>query len=221
MYLHQDNLNNPIDLPVGKVVCVGRNYLDHIDEMRSAVPEEPLLFMKPKAALCNMSQPLVIPLDKGECHNELEVAVLLKQPLCKADKNDVINALWGVGLALDFTLRELQQSLKEKGLPWERCKSFDFSCPVSGFVPMSQVADIQDLRFSLIVNDVQRQTGHTALMLHQVVDLLSHMSHVFTLDAGDIVITGTPKGVEALNPGDEITAKLDGHFSVSTAVAEL
>ena len=219
MYLHQDNLGNPIDLPVGKVVCVGRNYLDHIDEMHSAVPEEPLLFMKPKAALCDMSQPLVIPLDKGECHNELELAVLLKQPLCKADKEDVISAIWGVGLALDFTLRELQKNLKEKGLPWERCKSFDFSCPVSGFVPFSQIADVQDLTFSLAVNGAQRQAGHTALMLHKVAELLSHMSQVFTLDAGDIIITGTPKGVDALHPGDEIEAKLDGHLAVSTTVA--
>ncbi|WP_414827896.1 fumarylacetoacetate hydrolase family protein [Alteromonas sp. H39] len=219
MYLHQDNLGNPIDLPVGKVVCVGRNYLDHIDEMRSAVPDEPLLFMKPKAALCDMSQPLVIPLDKGECQNELEVAVLLKHPLCKADQEEAIKAIWGVGLALDFTLRELQRDLKEKGLPWERCKSFDFSCPVSGFVPASQIADLQDLTFSLTVNGQQRQSGHTALMLHKVADLLSHMSQVFTLDAGDIIITGTPKGVEALKPGDELTAALDGHVSVSTTVA--
>lgn len=220
MYLHQDNLKNPIDLPVGKVVCVGRNYLDHIDEMRSAVPEEPLLFMKPKAALCDMSQPLVIPLHKGECHNELEVAVLLKHPLCRADKEEAMQSLWGVGLALDFTLRDVQKSLKEKGLPWERCKSFDFSCPVSGFVPISQISDIQDLTFTLTVNGKQRQTGHTALMLHQVAALLSHMSEVFTLEAGDIIITGTPKGVAALHPGDELMATLDGHFSVATTVVE-
>lgn len=219
MYLHQDNLGNPIDLPVGKVVCVGRNYLDHINEMHSAVPEEPLLFMKPKAALCDMSQPLVIPLDKGECQNELEVALLLKQPLCKADKEEALSAVWGVGLALDFTLREVQNSLKDKGLPWERCKSFDFSCPVSGFVPASQVNDVQDLTFSLTVNERQRQSGHTALMLHHVADLLSKMSQIFTLDAGDIIITGTPEGVEALNPGDNLTAVLDGHLSVTTTVA--
>lgn len=218
MYLHQDNLGNPIDLPVGKVVCVGRNYLDHIDEMRSAVPEEPLLFMKPKAALCDMAQSLMIPLDQGECHNELEVALLLRQPLCRANRDEVLKSLWGVGLALDFTLRDVQRKLKEKGLPWERCKSFDFSCPVSGFVPVSQISDLQDLTFSLTVNGIQRQAGHTALMLHQIADLVSHMSHVFTLDAGDIIITGTPKGVGALHPGDALAAALDGHLSVSTTV---
>ena len=219
MYLHNDNLGNPIDLPVGKAVCVGRNYLDHIDEMRSAVPEEPLLFMKPKTALCDMSQPLVIPLDKGECHNELEVAVLLKQPLCRADNEEALNAIWGVGLALDFTLRDVQRSLKEKGLPWERCNAFDFSCPVSGFVPVSQVSDVQDLKFSLTVNNELRQSGHTAMMLHRVADLIAHMSQVFTLEAGDVVITGTPKGVGPLHSGDALSVVLEGHLSVSTTVA--
>ncbi|MCU7555973.1 fumarylacetoacetate hydrolase family protein [Alteromonas sp. ASW11-19] len=218
MYMHQDNLGNPIALPVGKAICVGRNYHDHIDEMRSEVPAEPLLFMKPKAAFCHMQNPLRIPEGKGECHNELEVAVLLKQPLCNASVGEVLAAIWGIGLGLDLTLRDVQQTLKQKGLPWERSKAFDFSCPLSGFVPVSQFTRLDDIHFSLTVNDQQRQSGNTAMMLHAIPELIAHMSGVFTLDAGDVILTGTPKGVAALNNNDVVRAELADHFHVSTKV---
>lgn len=218
MYMHQDNLANPIDLPVGKAVCVGRNYRDHIDELHSEVPAEPLLFMKPKTALCHMHNPLRIPQGMGECHNELEVAVLLKQPLCNAAADEVLAAIWGIGLGLDLTLRDVQQTLKQKGLPWERSKAFDFSCPLSGFVPVSQLARLDDIQFTLTVNDQQRQTGHTAKMMHAIPELIAHMSGVFTLEAGDVILTGTPKGVAALNNNDVVRAELIDHFHVSTKV---
>ena len=218
MYQHRDHEGNVIDLPVEKVVCIGRNYLDHIHEMKSAVPDLPLLFLKPKAALCDMALPLCIPTDKGECHNELEVAVLLKSPLCNATEAEVRSAIWGVGLALDLTLRDIQRELKAQGHPWERAKAFDYSCPVSGFVPVESMGDLQDIHFTLNINGEPRQIGHTALMLHNIVSLIAHMSCTFRLDAGDVILTGTPKGVGPLNINDTIEAVLEGYFSVNTKV---
>jgi len=218
MYQHKDIKGNVIDIPAGKVVCIGRNYLDHINEMNSAVPDLPLLFLKPNAALCDMTLPLIIPTDKGECHNELEVAVLLQSPLCNASEAEVRAAIWGVGLALDLTLRDVQRELKAQGHPWERAKAFDYSCPVSGFVPIENIADLQDLHFTLNINGDCRQSGHTALMLHKIVPLIAHMSATFSLSAGDIILTGTPKGVGPLHINDTIEANLEDHFSVNTKV---
>jgi 2-keto-4-pentenoate hydratase/2-oxohepta-3-ene-1,7-dioic acid hydratase in catechol pathway len=218
MYQHSDVQGNPIALPVGKVACIGRNYLDHIEEMKSVVSASPLLFLKPKAALCDMGKPLSIPTEQGECHNELEVAVLLKHTVSKATENEVLAAIWGIGLGLDLTLRDVQRELKAQGQPWERAKSFDLSCPVSGFVPIDSITDLQDLHFTLSINGEVRQSGHTAMMLHKIVPLIAHMSQTFTLDAGDIVLTGTPKGVGPLLVGDTIEATLHDKMTVNTKV---
>jgi 2-keto-4-pentenoate hydratase/2-oxohepta-3-ene-1,7-dioic acid hydratase in catechol pathway len=218
MYQHLDVQGNPIALPVGKVACIGRNYLDHIEEMKSVVSASPLLFLKPKAALCDMGKPLSIPTEQGECHNELEVAVLLKHTVSKATENEVLAAIWGIGLGLDLTLRDVQRDLKAQGQPWERAKSFDLSCPVSGFVPIDSITDLQDLHFTLSINGEVRQSGHTAMMLHKIVPLIAHMSQTFTLDAGDIVLTGTPKGVGPLLVGDTIEATLHDKMTVNTKV---
>ena len=221
VYQHKDVNSNLISLPVGKAVCIGRNYLDHIDEMKSAVPSSPLLFLKPKAALCDMSEPLVVPSDKGECHNELEVSVLLQSPLTCANESAVKQAIWGIGLGLDLTLRDVQKELKQQGQPWERAKAFDNSCPLSGFVPVSEFNDLQDIHFSLTINQQLRQRGHTAMMLHHIIPMIAHMSHSFTLDAGDVVLTGTPKGVGPLVAGDSVNAQLGDVLSVSTQVVKV
>ena len=217
-YRHIDSQGNEISLPVSKVVCIGRNYLDHIQEMNSTISEAPLLFMKPKAALCHMQKPIAIPTDKGECHNELEVAVLLKSSLKHASDDDVKAAIWGIGLGLDLTLREVQAELKKQGQPWERAKSFDNSAPLSGFVPLSEIENLEDLRFTLTINGVVRQQGHTELMLHKIIPLIAHMSSIFTLDSGDVILTGTPKGVGKLCSQDTIVATLDNHLTVETEV---
>lgn len=217
-YQHRDNEGNGIILPVNKVVCIGRNYLDHIQEMNSVISEAPLLFMKPRAAMCDMRQPVVIPSTKGDCHNELEIAVLLKSPLKNASEEEVYSAIWGLGLGLDLTLREVQTLLKEQGQPWERAKSFDRSAPLTGFVPISRFDDLEDVKFSLSINGETRQQGHTALMLHKIIPLIAHMSSEFALDAGDVILTGTPKGVGPLRHGDNIEVELAGHFSIASKV---
>ena len=221
MYQHTTLTGEHIDLPIGKVVCVGRNYLDHIQELNNEVPAEPLLFMKPATALCEISKPLVIPADRGECHNELEVALLIAQPLrdCSSEQT-AADALYGVGLALDLTLRDVQQKLKDKGQPWERAKAFDGACPVSCFTPLGDSAELGNLDFSLTINGEVRQQGNTKLMMRDALSLLCAISQVFTLQPGDIVLTGTPKGVGPLHPGDSLHLKMASWFDILTQVGE-
>ncbi|MEP0357030.1 fumarylacetoacetate hydrolase family protein [Paraglaciecola sp.] len=217
-YKHIGNDGKVIPLPVGKVVCVGRNYLKHIQELNNEVPSEPLLFMKPATALCPLHQPIVIPKDKGPCHNELEVAVLIKETLTQASIKDTKEAIWGLGLGLDLTLRDVQSKLKAKGQPWERAKAFDHSCPVSQFIEKQHVPDYTNLAFSLMVGGDIRQQGNTQHMMYSIIELIVEISNHFTLVAGDIVMTGTPEGVGPLFAEDHLEVTLDNHFAVRTFV---
>lgn len=218
MYQHRNLQGLPFGLPTGKVVCVGRNYLDHIQELNNAVPGEPLLFLKPATALCHAGDVISIPTNRGACHNELEVAILIGEPLSNASAEQAKSAMAGVGLALDLTLRDLQDQLKQDGHPWERAKAFDNACPVSAFAPMSEVADVQALAFSLTINGQVRQRGNTHMMMRDTVSLLVAISEVFTLVPGDIVLTGTPKGVGPLQPDDTLTLSMSPWFDIHTRV---
>ena len=218
-YLHCAFDGSVLSLPVGKVVCVGRNYADHIQELNNATPDEPLLFIKPVTSLCHLAQPIVIPKDRGECHNELEVAVLMKTKLHNANEVSALESIWGCGLGLDLTLRDVQNNLKAKGLPWERAKAFDNACPLSNFIPIEQIHDIENIDFTLSINDKQMQQGNTGFMLYNIASLLSEISHVFTLLPGDVVMTGTPKGVGPLHSGDTIICRFNDIMTVNTSVS--
>ncbi|MDC8830591.1 fumarylacetoacetate hydrolase family protein [Alteromonas gilva] len=218
MYQHRKPDGETMALPVGKVVCVGRNYLDHIQELNNDVPEEPLLFMKPATALCDVREPLAIPAGLGECHNELEVAVLISKRLTRADATQAASAIGGVGLALDLTLRDVQQRLKDKGQPWERAKAFDNACPVSPMIALDDIARLADLSFTLHINGELRQQGNTRMMMRDTLSLLCAISEVFTLEPGDIVLTGTPKGVGPLHSGDTLTLTMPPWLQIETRV---
>jgi 2-keto-4-pentenoate hydratase/2-oxohepta-3-ene-1,7-dioic acid hydratase in catechol pathway len=221
-YRHYDVNGQVIALPVGKIVCVGRNYLQHIQELNNSVPEQPLLFIKPSTSLVSINEAITIPTGQGECHNEVELAVLIQQPLKNAKHDELEQAIWGYGLALDLTLRQLQDSLKRQGHPWERAKAFDGSCPVSAFVSKSTVLDHQTLSFHLAVNSEFRQQGYTRDMLTTIDELIVHISQTFTLLPGDIVLTGTPRGVAALQHEDQLTLSLQNGqstlFTIHTKV---
>lgn len=217
-YKHIDNDDNSIELPVGKVVCVGRNYLQHVKELENEIPSSPLLFIKPSTALHALKEPVQIPKELGPCHNELEVAILIKNKLSHTSEQDVEESIWGIGLGLDLTLREVQSTLKKQGHPWERAKAFDRSCPMSPFVSIEKIENLSAIDFSLSVNNKLRQQGNTQEMLFSIKTLLSNISHAFTLLPGDIVMTGTPKGVASLNIGDELIVDLHAHFSIATNV---
>lgn len=209
----------PFSSPVGKIVCIGRNYAAHAAELNNPVPDTPVLFIKPADAACDLQAPLTIPLSQGDVHHELEVAVLIGQRLTAASEADVASALAGIGLGLDLTLRDVQSVLKEKGLPWERAKAFDGSCPLSPFVSAARVSDWQNLNFSLHRNGAQQQSGNSSDMVNPVLSLIAHMSQTFTLNPGDVVMTGTPPGVGPLEAGDTLELSLEDWILVTTSVS--
>ncbi|WP_240220980.1 fumarylacetoacetate hydrolase family protein [Rheinheimera hassiensis] len=217
-YQHLDINGNTIGLPVGKVVCIGQNYQDHIAEMQSKTAPEALFFIKPSTALCVMAPGFTIPSAQGAVHNETELAVLIGQPLKQAGYAAVNDAIWGYSLALDLTLRDIQAQLKQLGRPWEIAKGFDGACPVAGFVEKARVQHPQQLDFSLTVNGTQRQQGNTANMIRGITQLISEMSQHFTLLPGDIVLTGTPAGVGSLSSGDTLQLQLSDLFTVNSKV---
>ncbi|MEA1065211.1 fumarylacetoacetate hydrolase family protein [Apirhabdus apintestini] len=213
MYQHRHWQGALLDYPVSKVVCVGSNYARHIKEMGSRTPEEPVLFMKPETALCDLHQPLKLPEGFGAVHHEVELAVLIGATLRQAKEEHVQQAIVGYGVALDLTLRDLQSELKAAGRPWEKAKGFDNACPVSGFIPVSEFGhDPQNLSLSLEINGEQRQRGNTADMLHPILPLIAYMSRFFTLREGDIILTGTPEGVGPLHGGDALKIGLGDRF---------
>jgi len=218
MYQHHNWQGALLDYPVSKVVCVGSNYAKHIQEMGSAVPDEPVLFIKPETALCDIRQPLALPQGLGSVHHEVELAVLIGATLRQASEAHVQKAIAGYGIALDLTLRDVQGKMKKAGQPWEKAKGFDNSCPISGFIPTADFkADPQNTSLSLKVNGDIRQQGNTADMIHKILRLIAYMSRYFTLKPGDVILTGTPEGVGPLNSGDELDIEFNGE-SVKTRV---
>lgn len=217
-YQHTDEQGRAIQLPLGKVICVGRNYMDHIQEMSNQVSDIPILFMKPSTALVDLRALLAIPTNLGACHNELEVALLIGTKMTKVDSHEASRGVCGIGLGLDLTLREEQQRLKQLGQPWERAKAFDGSCPLSPFVLVNSLSKYDNFMFQLYINGQLVQSGDTKLMLMPILQLIAEISHCFTLLPGDVILTGTPKGVGPMHVDDKITAVLEGHLSISTRV---
>lgn len=205
---------SPCGLPPGKVVCVGLNYAAHVAEMKSQNIGEPLLFIKPTSALTPIEEPIRIPQGRGACHFESEMALLIGQPLKNCQEEDVITAIAGVGIALDLTLRDLQKQLKAAGQPWEKAKGWDGACPLSPFAKVNQVADLQDVGIRLWQNGELKQEGNTRQMLTPVVALICYITEFFSLQPGDVVLTGTPEGVGPLQAGDQLSLELEGLLKI-------
>lgn len=206
-------------LALGKIVCVGRNYAEHAAELNNPLPEQPLLFIKPATSAVAMQEPLHLPKDVGGVHYETEIALLIGKKISKEEQpTKALEAVAGVGLALDLTLRDLQTELKNLGHPWERAKAWDGACPLSHFIPVTEVNDWQELELSLVINGTQKQRGKAKQMLTPIAELLSHISQTFTLLPGDVVITGTPAGVGKLAAGDQLEVKLTDLLQVKTTV---
>ena len=198
---------------IGKVVCVGRNYAAHAEELGNEVPKAPILFMKPASSVVSIRQGVVRPNPAlyGETHYEAELCVQLAADLSAATIEEAKQAIGGVTLGLDLTLRELQAELKEKGHPWERAKCFDGACVLGDWLDPQVFGDFTDVHYQLNINDALTQDGDSALMLFPVYELLVNISHAFSLQAGDVIMTGTPSGVGALQAGDQLSLKLGAH----------
>ncbi len=218
-YQHHWASGEATPFTAGKAVCVGRIYADHAKELNNPVPAKPLLFIKPYTAMTALQQPVVIPQGDQPCHFETELVVLIGETLTKASPEQAKQAIAGIGLGLDLTLRGLQDELKKKGHPWELAKAFDHSCPLSAFVDAEAIANVEDTEYKLWLNGELRQHGQTNQMIMPIYQLLAYCSQHFTLLPGDVVLTGTPAGVGVLNPGDELRFQLADALQLQTRVA--
>jgi 5-carboxymethyl-2-hydroxymuconate isomerase len=203
---------------VRKIVCVGRNYVKHIDEMAAERTKQPILFLKPSTSLLNEGNLIELPHFSREVHHEIELALLVgkkgKNIYSKNWKNHII----GAGVALDLTLRDLQTIAKTQGLPWSISKGFDGACPISAFTPLSQIKNIRNLDLELYVNNNIVQRGNTSEMIFTVDVLIEYISKIFTLEEGDIILTGTPSGVGPISSGDLLKAKISDVGEVEFSV---
>ncbi len=207
------------DYPIGKILCIGRNYADHIAELGNAVPERPIIFMKPASSVIGEGEEIVIPSYSNDCHHEAELALLIGTGGTAIPVDRVMQHIAGYGVAIDLTLRDVQSEQKKKGLPWEIAKGFDTACPLSAFVPAASVPNPQDVRITLSVNGEPRQDGSTALMINRIAELVSYISGIFTLVPGDLILTGTPAGVGPIKSGDKVVAEISGVGRLSVSVA--
>jgi len=195
-----------------KIICIGRNYLDHASELGNSPPSEPMFFLKPDSSLLHKRHAFYIPDWTNEVHYEVELVVKIKK-LGKAIQKKYASRYYDeVGLGIDFTARDVQSKLKAEGHPWEKAKSFDGSAVVSEkFIQLESLGkNVQDLNFDLSINESTVQSGSTTEMIFKVDDLISYISQFMTLKTGDLLFTGTPSGVGPVRSGDKITGTLEG-----------
>lgn len=204
---------------IGKILCIGRNYVDHIHELGNELPSAPVIFMKPSSSIIYDNGQINIPSYSNDCHHEGELAVLIGQTGSHISEYEALDHVAGYGVAIDLTLRDVQGELKKKGLPWDIAKGFDTACPLSGFTPAEQVDDPQNLQIILSVNGEIRQNGSTGLMINSVSRIISHLSDIFTLEPGDLILTGTPAGVGRIISGDRLVAEIPGVGRLEVSVA--
>ncbi|GAB3774088.1 fumarylacetoacetate hydrolase family protein [Spirosoma horti] len=192
-----------------KIICVGRNYVEHIKELNNEQPEDPVIFMKPETAIPLKHEPFFYPDFSTDVHHEVEILVKINRVGKNIDEKFAHKYYDEIGVGIDFTARDVQSKLKAKGLPWELAKGFNGSAPISNFVPKTSFPDLQNLNFRLDINGETRQVGNTSLMLFKIDYLISFVSRYFLLQQGDILFTGTPKGVGPVQVGDRLTAFIE------------
>ena len=192
-----------------KIICVGRNYVEHIKELNNEQPEDPVIFLKPETAIPLKNEPFFYPDFSSDVHYEVEILVKINRVGKNIDEKFAHKYYDEIGVGIDFTARDLQSKLKAKGLPWELAKGFNGSAPISSFVSKTDFPDLQNLNFHLDVNGETKQLGNTSLMLFKIDYLISFVSRYFLLQQGDILFTGTPKGVGPVQIGDQLTAYIE------------
>lgn len=206
-------MKQSIQSGIGKVVCVGRNYAAHAQELGNEVPSSPLLFMKPSSSIVSVHNSIILPNSTkfGDTHYEAELCIQLSTDLCAATVEQARQSIGAITLGLDLTLRDIQNQLKDKGQPWERAKCFDGACVLADWVDLAVFGDFTQVNYQLYINNILKQDGNSAMMLFPIYELLAEISHAFSLQAGDVVMTGTPSGVGTLQAGDELKLVLGTH----------
>ena len=218
MFKHQTIQNQVLDLPLGKVVCVGRNYAEHAKELGNEIPEAPILFIKPATSVVPLEGGFAIPANQGSVHHEIEIALLVGKKATGISAEQAWDHVSHVGLALDLTLRDVQSQLKAKSLPWEIAKGFDGACPLSNWVAVDRLRDVNAIDLELIADGQIKQQGNSQQMITTIPNLLAYISQHFTLMPGDVILTGTPAGVGPLNSKEQLTLILDQQFIFNTEV---
>lgn len=192
-----------------KIIAIGRNYADHIDELKNERPDDPVVFLKPDTALLKNNAPFYYPNFTNEIHHEVEILLKISKEGKYIEERFAHRYYDEIGIGIDFTARDLQQKAKEKGLPWEIAKGFNGSAPISDFIDKSAFPSLQDINFGLFVDDELKQKGNTSMMLFSFDYIVSYISRFFTLKKGDIIFTGTPKGVGPVSPGNTLKAFIE------------
>ena len=193
-----------------KIICIGRNYASHIAELQNEKPEEPVIFMKPDSALVLKQHPFVIPEFSQDVHHEIELVVKINKVGKYIDKKFAHKYYDEITVGIDFTARDVQQKLKDKGLPWEKAKAFDGSAVVGDFINKNELKTADNILFKLIKNSEVVQEGESQNMLWDIDEIIEYVSQYFTLKIGDLIFTGTPQGVAAVKSDDLLEGYLEG-----------
>jgi 2-keto-4-pentenoate hydratase/2-oxohepta-3-ene-1,7-dioic acid hydratase in catechol pathway len=193
-----------------KIICIGRNYTNHIQELNNERPSEPVVFIKPDSAVLLKQHPFVIPAFSEDIHHEIELIVRINKVGKYIEPQFAHKYYDEIAVGLDFTARELQQKLAAQGLPWEKAKSFDGSAVIGEFLDKKQFSSLENLTFELTKNNETVQKGNSNRMLWNIDEIISHVSQYFTLKIGDIIFTGTPEGVGVVKPDDVLEGFLEG-----------
>lgn len=193
-----------------KIICIGRNYANHIEELKNERPTEPVVFIKPDSAILLKQHPFVIPEFSEDIHHEIELIVKISKVGKYIEPKFAHKYYDEISVGIDFTARDLQEKLKQKGLPWEKAKAFDGSAVIGEFLPKSQFSSLENLTFELANNGQTVQKGCSNHMLWSIDELIAYVSQFFTLKIGDIIFTGTPAGVASVRPNDILEGFLEG-----------
>lgn len=193
-----------------KIICIGRNYVEHAKELNNPLPSEPVFFLKPDTAIIIRNRPFFYPEFSQNIHYELELVLKISKNGRHIPEKFASTYYEEIGLGIDFTARDIQQRQKEKGLPWEAAKAFDGSAPISGFVKLDSLNDTENIGFHLLKNGEKVQDGNSNLMIFPFDRIISHVSQFITLKMGDLIFTGTPAGVGGVKIGDRLEGFLEG-----------
>jgi len=208
-----------VEQTVSNIFCIGRNYAAHVAELGNQLEEEPLVFLKPTSALSLNGQDIALPTYSNDVHHECELVLLIGKGGHDIPVADALSHIAGVGIGLDLTARDVQSEAKKGGKPWTKAKGFRHAACVSDFVAVSHVDVSRPFSFSLQVNGETRQQGDTSLMLYPLATIINYLSQTYGLTEGDLIYTGTPQGVAALQAGDVLHLQLDGVVSADWTVA--
>ncbi|MBW6489563.1 MAG: fumarylacetoacetate hydrolase family protein [Lentimicrobium sp.] len=192
-----------------KIICIGRNYSEHAKELNNPLPAEPVFFMKPESAQLRNNLPFFYPEFSKDIHYEVELVLHVNKVGRNIQEKFAHTYFDGIGVGIDFTARDLQQKAKEKGLPWEMAKAFDFSAPVSSFLPLDLFANLNNISFGLFKNGELVQNGNSKDMIFSFNTIIAYVSRFVTLKQGDYIFTGTPAGVGPVKIGDKLEAFIE------------